>query len=145
MAARFILLVMVSAKGWACVCSGNYPSVKLAWKEASAVFLGTVEIVDPDGTPRDVRFREQFVSIRVDEAFKGVSRGQTVELHQGGGDCSAKFTAGRRAVFYLQKEMRGRWRLRPCTRSIGSVESGGRRFAVLKRSTEISYRYETIR
>jgi hypothetical protein len=80
---RFVLLWPLAAPTWACVCAGN-PSVKQAWEKAPFVFLGTVEMAGPDED-----FQAQAVRIRVDEAFKGVSGGQTIELHQGGTDCDA--------------------------------------------------------
>ena len=122
---RFALLLIFAARSWACMCSGNWPSVKQAWKEAPAIFLGTVEIADPDGPGREVIFQEQFVRIRVDEAFKGVAGGQTIELHQGASDCSAKFRTGQRAVFYLFRGIHGGWSVQPCFHSIGSSEPAG--------------------
>src|SRR5258707_569918 len=68
---------------------------------------------------------EQFVRIRVDEAFKGVSGGQTIELHQGASRCTAKFRTGQRAVFYLFQGMHGGWSVQPCFHSIGSAEPAG--------------------
>src|SRR5579872_4239037 len=122
---RFVLLLLIAVRSWACVCSGNGASVKQAWKDAPAVFLGTVEVADPDGNGPEVVFQEQFVRIRVDEAFKGVSGGQTIELHQGATDCSAKFRTGQRAVFYLFQGMHGGWSVRPCFHSVGSAEPAG--------------------
>ena len=60
---RFALLLVFAARSWACACSGNWPSVKQAWKDAPAVFLGTVEIADPDGDGRQVMFQEQSVRL----------------------------------------------------------------------------------
>ena len=55
-------------------------------------------------------FQAQSVRVRVDEAFKGVSSGQTIELHQGANDCDAKFRTGQRAVFYLYAgKVAGSW------------------------------------
>ena len=96
---RFLLLLIFAARAQACMCAGNWPSVKQAWQQAPFVFLGTVEVADPNGDPRQTMFQEQFVRIRVDEAFKGVTAGQTIELHEGGTDCSEKFQTGERAVF----------------------------------------------
>jgi hypothetical protein len=126
MTLRFALLLIFGARSWACMCSGTWPSVKQAWKDAPAVFLGTVEIADPDGDGRQVMFLEQSVRIRIDEAFKGVSGGQTIELHQGADDCSAKFRTGERAVFYLYPgTSHGSWSVPPCTHALGSAEPTG--------------------
>ena len=71
-------------------------------------------------------FEEQSARIRVDEAFKGVSDGQMIRLHQGGTDCDAKFRTGQRAVFYLDRgDAPGSWRVPWCTRALGNAESGG--------------------
>lgn len=123
---RLALLLIFGVRAWACACANNWPSVKQAWTDAPAVFLGTVALADPDGDGRQLMFQEQFVRIRVEEAFKGVTAGQMIELHQGADDCSAKFRKGQRAVFYLYPGMaHGGWGVRPCTRSLGSAEPGG--------------------
>jgi len=89
------------------------------------VFLGTVELADPDEESNQVMFREQAVRIRVDEPFKGVSKGQTIELHQGASDCDAKFRTGERFVFYLESGgTRGSWRVPWCTHALGNPEPG---------------------
>jgi len=109
----------------ACVCAGNWPSVKQAWQRASAVFVGTVEVADPDEPDNKTIFQEQFVRIRVDEAFKGVVTGQTIELHQGGSDCDAKFRTGQRMVFYLQAPTPGSWVVPACSHALGFADAGG--------------------
>ncbi len=124
MTRRLALLLIFAVRSWACVCSG-WPSVKQAWRDAPAVFLGTVEIADPDGDDRELMFQEQFVRIHVDEAFKGVSAGQTIALHQGATDCDAKFRTGQRAVFYLYRGTGGGWSVRWCTYALGSAEPAG--------------------
>lgn len=120
---RFVLLSVLGATcTQACVCAGNWPSVKQAWEKAPFVFLGTVEIAEPDGDGHETIFQEQFVRIRVDETFKGVSAGQTIELHQGADDCSAKFRTGQRFVFYLhQGSTPGSWWVLPCSHSLGNA------------------------
>jgi len=92
---------------------------------APAVFLGTVELADPDGNGQDVMFVNQSVRIRVDEAFKGVSAGQVIELVQGGTDCDSKFKSRERAVFYLQSDEKRGWYLPWCTRALGSGDPPG--------------------
>jgi hypothetical protein len=126
MAWRFALLLVIATRAFPCSCSGNWPSVKQAWEKAPFVFLGTVEMADPDEDSSQTIFQAQSVRIRVDEAFKGVSRGKTIELHQGGTDCDAKFRTGQRAVFYLWAGATpGSWGVPFCTRALGSAESGG--------------------
>jgi hypothetical protein len=123
---RSALLLILAARSWGCSCSGNWPSIKQSWKDAPAVFLGTVEIADPDGDGRQMMFQEQSVRIRIDKAFKGVSGGQTIELREGADDCSAKFRTGQRAVFYLYPGItRGGWSVPPCTHALGSDEPAG--------------------
>jgi hypothetical protein len=83
-------------------------------------------MADPDEDSRQTEFQTQSVRIRVDEAFKGLSRGKTIELHQGGTDCDAKFRTGQRAVFYLHAgSVAGSFSVPWCARALGSGESGG--------------------
>jgi hypothetical protein len=71
-------------------------------------------------------FREQAVRIRVDEPYKGVSKGQMIELHQGANDCDAKFRTGQRFVFYLESGgTSASWRVPWCTHALGNPEPGG--------------------
>jgi hypothetical protein len=121
----FFLLSVLAIPGWACSCSGNWPSVKQAWQNAPFVFLGTVETADPDGDGRQTMFQEQSVRIRVDEAFKGIVAGRTIALHQGADDCSAKFRTGKRAVFYLNQGAEGSWQVPPCSHSLGNDAAAG--------------------
>ena len=79
----------------------------------------------PDGDDRQMVFQEQSVRIRVEEAFKGVFAGQTIELDQGADDCSAKFTTGQRAVFYLHSGTARSWIVPACAHSLGSADSSG--------------------
>ena len=95
---RLALMLMVATHAWACVCSENQLSVKGAWEKTPVIFLGTVEMADPDS---QTMFQSQAIRIRVDEAFKGVFADQIIQLHQGTSDCDAKFRTGQRAVFYL--------------------------------------------
>ena len=57
MAWRIALLLMCVARFLACSCSGNWPSVKQAWRSRPFVFLGTVEMADPDGDGNQPMFR----------------------------------------------------------------------------------------
>lgn len=123
---RFGLLLILVTRAFPCSCVGNWSGVKQAWRDAPAVFLGTVELADPDGDPQQTQFVEQFVRIRVDEGFKGVAAGQTISLDEGGNDCAAKFRTGERAVFYLQAATTpGTWFVPACTHALGSSEPEG--------------------
>lgn len=120
------LMLVADTQAWACSCFRVWPSVKQAWQEAPFVFLGTVEFAHPDEDSNQMMFREQAVRIRVDQAFKGVTKGQTIELHQGASDCDAKFRTGERFVFYLYRgTTSGSWSVPPCTHALGNPESGG--------------------
>jgi hypothetical protein len=126
MTRRFALLLMLAIPAWPCSCSGNWPSVKQAWKESPFVFLGTVEIANPDGDGPQSMFQEQSVRIHIDDAFKGVAAGQTIDLNEGANDCAAKFSSGQRAVFYLNRDATtGSWYVPPCTHSIASAAEAG--------------------
>jgi len=122
---RFVPLLMLATPAWACVCSGPWQSAKQAWEKAPFVFLGTVEIADPDADPRETMFQEQSVRIRVDELFKGRLAGQAIDLHEGANDCAAKFRTGERAVFYLYKGTDESWVVPPCSHSMGNAAPEG--------------------
>lgn len=123
---RLFLLLMFGTRAWGCACGGNGPSVKQAWQKTPFVFLGTVEVADPDAPGLETIFKEQTVRIHVDEGFKGVSTGQTIELHEGANDCAAKFRTGQRAVFYMYKgDEPNSWVLPACSHSIGSAAPKG--------------------
>ena len=105
------LLLILGSRLCACVTGGTWPSTKEMWRRAPAVFLGTVVLADPDGDGQQMIFQPQLVRIRVDEAFKSVLAGQTIELRQGGNDCAAKFKTGTRFVFYMRGSTRRGWGL----------------------------------
>ena len=122
---RIAILLTLAARGWACSCGGQWPSVKEMWQRAPFVFSGTVELADPNIPSDQAQFQFQLVRIRVDEAFKGVSAGGMIELHQGGSDCDAKFRTGDRAVFYLYRDSKtGNWFVPWCTHALGNAEAG---------------------
>ena len=123
---RFVLLLIFATRALPCSCGGTWPSVKQAWERAPFVFSGTVEVADPDEDPRQTIFQEQSVRIRVDEAFKGVSAGQKIELDEGANDCAGKFRTGQRAVFYLyQGDTPETYNDPPCTYTLGNAAPGG--------------------
>ena len=137
---RLAVLLMIAARAWGCSCSGDWPSAKQAWQRAPYVFLGTVELADPDKNGLETMFQNQFVRIRVDEPFKGVFRGQTIEMHQGASDCDAKFRTGAaRAVFYLSRLV-GVW-MRSFARQCGARR---RRYAVSARPAEVRRRNQAF-
>ena len=122
---RLPLFFAFTAKVWACSCAGTWPSAKQAWQNAPFVFVGTVELADPNQDSSQTIFQEQAVRIHVDEAFKGIQQGQTIELRQGGTDCDAKFRTSQRAVFYLvQGRTPGTYFVPWCTRALGNAENG---------------------
>ncbi len=95
------------------------------WQETPVVFLGTVEVADPDLPADQAIFQAQLVRIRVEEAFKGIAKGPIIELDQAGSDCDAKFRIGQRAVFYLDQGRTGGTFFVPwCTHALGSAEPG---------------------
>lgn len=125
MSFRVAILLTIAAPAWACSCGGTSPSVKQMWQETPVVFVGTVELADPDLPGDQAIFQSQSVRIRIDEAFKGILAGETIELHQAGSDCAAKFRTGQRAVFYLYRDSKlGTWIVPPCTHALGNAESG---------------------
>ena len=123
---RWLTPLLFAAHATACSCGGVWPSAKQAWQQSPVVFLGTVEVADPDKGTSDITFVEQRARIRVDEAFKGVTNGQAFEMLLGGTDCSAKFRTGQKAVFYLRGgKTPDTWYVPPCTHSLGSAEPLG--------------------
>ena len=122
---RTVILLALTAPTWACVCSGGRPSVNQAWHEAPFVFVGTVELADPDLPDSQTQFEDQLVRILVDEPFKGVAKGQVIELHQGGSDCDAKFRTGEHFVFYLSMGGNPKeFAVPACTRALENAEAG---------------------
>jgi protocatechuate 3,4-dioxygenase beta subunit len=110
-----VFLLLGSAQLFGCVCAG-WPSAKDAWQGSPVVFLGYVESIQPVESAKG--FEPQTAVVRVDEAFKGSRRGQTFKLSQEGNDCSPKFKAGERVLFYLfPAETAGLWNAPGCHRS----------------------------
>ena len=110
---RWLLLFLSALPAWACIC-GPPPTAKQAWRESPRVFVGRVEQTSPapaQGLPPTAR-------IRVEEAFKGVSRAQTLVIEVHGGSCSSPVAAGDRYLFYLFHDIApDRWAARPCHRT----------------------------
>lgn len=119
---RFVLLMAFAARAWACSCSGTTPSVKEAWQQASYVFLGKVESAFPnDG---ESGMQPQTARIRVEETFKGVTKGQVLEMRSHGTSCDHVYRTGSRAVYYMfTNRETGKHYLPVCSRSMGSADS----------------------
>ena len=122
---RFVVLIFLTTwSTFGCSCMGDWGTVKQAWEKRPFVFLGTVQKVEPYDESDEAAVEGQLVRIRVDEAFKGTSEGQTIELREGGGSCSADLKIDQRAIFYVDGT-RTDLRLAPCTHSVGSAEDAG--------------------
>ncbi len=119
---RFLLCMVISTPLWACGCGGMGPDVKAAWQQAPAVFLGTVVAAEPDNA---AMFERQVIHIRVDEAFKGVTKDQVIVLKEGGDSCAFKTSTGKRNVYYLRPVPDGDLGIEPCNRSIDSADPEG--------------------
>jgi len=122
----------------ACVCREISPSAKEAWANYGVVFLGTVEMADPNYEPGKTIFFEQSVRVRVDEPFKGVKAGQRINLHQGKSDCMPKFRTGERWVFYFDGiGTGGPLGIRACRHMLGRPEPLGEDLLFLRRLPRI--------
>lgn len=119
-----LLLIVCAGTASACFCTGAWGTPREAWRESAAVFVGTVIEAEPDGPRRDLTFQEQVVRIRVNEAFKAVTAGQTITMRLGSSDCAPKFGRGERRVFYMRANEEGAWYLPSCMRTLGNAEPG---------------------
>lgn len=116
-----ILTALLVARAFACTCIFPDETVREAWKDRPYVFLGTVvEAVPNTGQ----MFTPHIAHIRVDEAFKGVTKGQMLQLHGGGNSCSPVFRTGERSVFYMSGRD-GKFYLEVCRISMGSADPEG--------------------
>jgi hypothetical protein len=81
------------------------------------VFLCSIERTEPDVDLHTI-FGAQNFWVRVDEAFKGATAGETFVLSQPNHDCAPKFKKGERVLLYLHRGDRaGFWEARSCDRS----------------------------
>lgn len=117
---RTLLLLLVTGIGaWGCSCS-TLPSAKGAWEESPLVFVGRVEAADF----MTEAFGAQNSRVRVEEAFKGIAAGETVELAQQPGMCSMVFREGDRLLFYLHPaKNEGKWEVYWCHRTRGLADA----------------------
>ncbi|BDC50905.1 hypothetical protein F183_A32210 [Bryobacterales bacterium F-183] len=119
---RYLFAVLLAgAPAFACSCSFSDATVREVWKARPYVFLGTVVAAVPD---TDQSYIPHVAHIRVDEAFKGVQKGEMLDLEQGGTSCDAHFRSGQRYVFYLAGT-RGRYQLPWCSIALGSPDPEG--------------------
>ena len=94
---RIVILVVVAAShAFGCVCA-RFMTPKEEWQRSSLVFVGRVERVSPEFDEQK-RFRAQRATVRVEEAFKGVRTGQSIEITQTGSDCELKYSKGWRQL-----------------------------------------------
>jgi hypothetical protein len=115
---RVVVLALVACgQILACRCSG-WPSAKSAWKSSPVVFLGYVDRAAPDPHAYRDDFGAENFWVRVEEAFKGATVGQTYVLSQANNDCTPKYKEGERVLLYLHRGDRaGLWEARGCDRS----------------------------
>jgi len=112
---RLFLLAILCGPAWACSCAGH-PSAKDAWLESPLVFAGFIDSTSPKII--SLIFGEQVASVRVTEPFKGVKKGQVLELRGKLSGCFAGFREGSALLFYLYPgQKQGTWVAPVCYRS----------------------------
>jgi hypothetical protein len=82
-----------------CVCAA-FLTPKVEWQRSSLVFVGQVETAE---FAANNRFGPQHATVRVEEAFKGVQKGQLIRIDQTGSDCKLKYSRGWRRLLYLKR------------------------------------------
>jgi hypothetical protein len=113
---RIAILALVGVSQAAgCVCVG-FVTPKEEWQFSSVVFIGRVEKASPEFNAKK-SFRPQRATVRVEEAFKGVQKGQLVQIDQTGSDCELKYSRGWRRLLYLSVQHGGLWLSPGCDRS----------------------------
>jgi hypothetical protein len=110
-----ILALLVASHAAGCVCVA-FPTPKAEWQRSSLVFVGQVETVSPEFDAKKV-FSPQHATVRVEEAFKGVQKGQLIQINQTGSDCELKYSRGWRRLLYLTVQQGGLWMSPGCDRS----------------------------
>ncbi|MBV9927136.1 MAG: hypothetical protein JOZ96_19110 [Acidobacteria bacterium] len=122
-AARFLifacgLLLLSSARAAACECVGHSSPAE-AFESATAVFVGTVVSARTEVEGEYVH-GEQTAVLRAEEVFKGLEVGHEIKLLQPGGDCSPKYKAGQRRLFYANYDsVTKTWEVYGCGRGGG--------------------------
>jgi hypothetical protein len=104
-----ILALLVASHAAGCVCVA-FPTPKAEWQSSSLVFVGRVETAKKT-------FGPQHATVRVEEAFKGVHKGQVIKINQTGSDCELKYSRGRRRLLYLTVQQGEFWMSPICDRS----------------------------
>ena len=113
---RIALLALLAASQAAgCVCVA-FLTPKAEWQRSSLVFVGKVETASPEFDAQE-RFRPQHATVRVEEAFKGVQKGQLIQIDQTGSDCELKYSRGWRRLLYLSVQHGELWMSPGCDRS----------------------------
>jgi hypothetical protein len=110
-----LISLVVASHALGCVCA-DFPTPKSEWQRSSLVFVGQVEKAVPEFDPK-IEFRAQRVTVRVEEAFKGVQRGQLIQIDQTGSDCELVYARGWRRLLYLKMQKSGVWLSPGCDRS----------------------------
>jgi hypothetical protein len=110
-----ILALLVAGHATGCVCVA-FPTPKAEWQHSSLVFVGQVETVSPEFDAKKA-FSPQHATVRVEEAFKGVQKGQMIQINQIGSDCELKYSRGWRRLLYLTVQQGGLWISPGCDRS----------------------------
>ena len=110
-----ILALLAASHAAGCVCAA-FLTPKVEWQRSSLVFVGQVETASPELAANN-RFGPQHATVRVEEAFKGVQKGQLIRIEQTGSDCELKYSRGWRRLLYLSVQQGGVWRSPGCDRS----------------------------
>src|SRR5277367_373294 len=110
-----ILALLAASHAAGCVCVA-FLTPKVEWQRSSLVFVGQVETASPEFDAKR-NFRPQHATVRVEEAFKGVQKGQLIQIDQTGSDCELKYSRGWRRLLYLSVQRGGLWMSPGCDRS----------------------------
>jgi hypothetical protein len=110
-----ILALLAASHAAGCVCVA-FLTPKLEWQRSSLVFVGQVVTASPEFVANS-RIGPQHATVRVEEAFKGVQKGQLIRIDQTGSDCELKYSRGWRRLLYLSVQQGGAWMSPGCDRS----------------------------
>jgi hypothetical protein len=110
-----ILALFAASQVAGCVCTA-FITPKMEWQRSSLVFVGQVESASPEFDSKRW-FRPQHATVRVEEAFKGVQKGELIQIDQPGSDCDMKYSRGWRRLLYLNVLRGGLWMSPGCDRS----------------------------
>jgi hypothetical protein len=110
-----ILSLFAASHALGCACAG-FPTPKEEWQRSSLVFVGRVEGVSPEFDVKN-NYRPQRATVRVEESFKGVQKGQLIQINQTGSSCELKYSKGWGRLLYLSTQKDGLWLSPGCDRS----------------------------